>query len=226
MNIYQIKTINGGFKGLELSFLEERTESNKRKFIDDITKEKNDPIHLALDKLIKSLRKHLLEICGNINDRMDEMEIDYAIAETEITSIEMKKTFFIIKGEREWKNNKKYTLKTPKVEEKDNHEGFEDVRAILMEIRKEAEIYLKGTAIISDAEAVVRYLTSGKDKSMTKDDYDKMTEEEQLAYHKKIIEEKFGGIVMVQEDVTEDIDHEEIKEVKEDVQEIDLNEQF
>jgi len=224
MNIYLIKTINGGFKGLELSFLEERTEANKRKFIDDITKEKNDPIHLALDKLIKSLRKYLLEICGNINDRMDDSEIDYAIAETEIISIEMKKTFFIIKGEREWKNNKRYTLKTPKIEEKDNHDSFEDVRAILMDIRKEAEIYLKGTAIVTDQEAAVRWITSGKDKSMTKDDYDKMTEEEQLAYHKKIIEEKFGGIVMVQEDVTEDIEHEEVLLLEENIQEIDLEE--
>jgi len=137
--------------------------------------------------------------------------------------IEMKKTFFIIKGEREWRGEKRYTLKTPKVEGKDKYEYFDNVIEILNDIRKEAEIYLKGTAKISDEEAIVRYLTSGKDKSMTKDDYDKMTSEEQLAYHKKIIEEKFGGIVMVQEDVVEDIDHVELEE---GTQVIDLEEQM
>ena len=226
MNIYQIKTINGGFKGIEVSYTEERIEANKRRFTDDITKEKNDPIHLALDKPIKALRRHLLEICGIIGGQTDQLEVDYAIAETEITAIRMTKTLFVIEGEKEWMNDKRFKLKTPKIEFKDNYVNFDEIVALLAEIRKEAEFYIKGTVKVTDAEAVVRYITSGKDKSINNDDYEKMSDEEKLQFHKKIIEEKFGGIVMVQEDVTEDVDHEEVSEVEENVQEIDLEEQM
>ena len=226
MNIYQIKTINGGFKGLEVSFTEERVEANKRRFTDDITKEKNDPIHLALDKPIKALRRHLLEICGIIGGHTDQTEVDYAIAETEITAIRMTKTLFIIEGEKEWMNNKRFKLKTPKIEFKDNYISFDEIVALLAEIRKEAEIYMRGTAVVTDEEAVVRYITSGKDKSIDNEEYEKMTDEEKLQFHKKIIEDKFGGIVMVQDDI-QDIDHEEVKEIAEvEEQEIDLNEQM
>lgn len=224
MNIYQIKTINGGFKGLEISFTEERVEANKRRFTDDITKEKNDPIHLALDKPIKALRRHLLEICGIIGGQTDQAEIDYAITETEITAIRMTKTLFVIEGEKEWMNDKRFKLKTPKIEFKDNYVSFDEIVSLLAEIRKEAEFYMKGTAKVSDEEAVVRYITSGKDKSIDNEEYEKMSDEEKLQFHKKIIEEKFGGIVMVQEDVTEDVDCEEVTELIEDVQEINLEE--
>lgn len=228
MNIYQIKTINGGFKGLEVSFTEERVEANKRRFTDDITKEKNDPIHLALDKPIKALRRHLLEICGIIGGQTDQTEIDYAIAETEITAIRMTKTLFIIEGEKEWMNDKRFKLKTPKIEFKDNYVSFDEIVALLADIRKETEIYMRGTAVVTDEEAVVRYITSGKDKSIDNEEYEKMTDDEKLQFHKKIIEDKFGGIVMVQEDI-QDIDHEEVVEtleIKEGEQEIDLEEQM
>lgn len=226
MNIYQIKTINGGFKGIEVSYTEERVEANKRRFTDDITKEKNDPIHLELDKPIKALRRHLLEICGIIGGQTDQTEIDYAIAETEITAIRMTKTLFVIEGEKEWMNDKRFKLKTPKIEFKDNYVSFDEIVSLLADIRKETEIYMRGTAIVTDEEAVVRYITSGKDKSIDNEEYEKMSDDEKLQFHKKIIEEKFGGIVMVQEDVTEDVDHEEVAELTEEVQEIDLEEKF
>lgn len=223
MNIYQIRIINGGSKGIEVSYTEERVEANKRRFIDDITKEKNDYIHLALEKPIKALRRHLLEICGIIGAQTDSLEADYAIAETEITAIRMTKTLFVIEGEKEWMNDKRFKLKTPKIEFKDNYVNFDEIVALLAEIRKEAEFYIKGTVKVSDTEAVVRYITSGKDKSINNDEYEKMTDEEKLQFHKKIIEEKFGGIVMVQEDVTEDVDHVELEE---NTQIIDLEEQM
>lgn len=204
MQIYQIKTINGGFKGLETSFTEERVEPNGRKFVDDVTKEKNDPIHLALDKPIKALRKYLLDICGIINDHMDQTEIDYNIAETEIISICMTKTLLVIEGEKEWLNNKKFKLKTPKIEQKDNYVNYDAVMQLIDEIKKEAGIYMKGKARVTDEEAAVRFITSGKDKSMTADEYNNMSDDEKLAYHKKIIEDQFGGIVMTQEDVLDD----------------------
>ena len=210
MNIYLIKTINGGFKGLETSFTEDRVEKNGRKFVDDITKEKNDPIHLALDKPIKALRKYLLEICGIIGDHTDQLETDYAVAETDIISIRMTKTLFVIEGEKEWLNDKRFKLKTPKIEKKDNYVNYDAVMELIEDIKKEAEIYMKGKAKVTDEECAIRFITSGKDKSMNIDEYNSMSQEEKLDFHKRIIEEEFGGFVMTQEDVLDD--KEEIQE--------------
>lgn len=219
MEIYQIKVINGGFKGLEVSYIEHRTEPNGRKFIDDVTKEKNDPIHLALDKLIKELRIYLLDICGNIYHKMDQAEIDYAVSETEIVSIEMKKTFFVIKGEKEWLNNKKFTLKTPKVEKKDNDPNTDKIVAILEDIRKETEIYMKGTAKLTDEEIAVRWLSSSKNKTgIQPDDFNNMSIEERAQWCKEWLEKEVGGMVTLQTDLDTTTDDQE------EEQTIDLNE--
>lgn len=213
MNIYQIKTINGGLKGLEISHTEERTETNGRKFIDDITKEKNDPIHLALDKPIKALRKYLLEICGIIGAYTDQIEMDYAIAETEITAIRMTKTLFVIEGEKEWLNDKRFKLKTPKIEQKDNYVNYDAVMELINDIKIEAEIYIRGKAKVSDEEIAIRWLSSGKNKQFTQDEYSNMSKEEKTKFYKEWIENEVGGFVTLQEDLLEDSNEEtEIEE--------------
>lgn len=216
MNIYNIKTINGGFKGLELSYTEERTEKNGRKFVDDITKEKNDPIHLALDKPIKALRKYLLEICGLINDSMEPSEIEYAIAETDILSIRVTKTLFVIEGDKEWLNNKRFKIKTPKVEAKDQYHNYDAVMELLNDIKAEAEVYMRGNAKLSDEEIAVRWLSSGKNKSdITPEGFEKMSTEEKAQWCKEWLENEVGGSVILQEDLSPADDMEE--------QEVDLS---
>lgn len=222
MEIYNIKFINDGLKGAEVSYTEQRTEKNGRKFTDDITKEKNDPVHLALDRPWKDLRGHLLEMCGLIDDRMDDAEVKHAIFETEITSVKVMKTFFIIEGEREWLNNKRFKLKTPKVERKDNYVNYDTVLGLIEEIKKEAEIFIKGTASVSDEEIAVRYLSSGKNKSFTMDDYNNMTKEEKAKWHIEYVENELGGIVTRDEDIID----EDKGEIEQEEQTIDLNETF
>ena len=213
MQIYNIKTINGGLKGLEVSYTQDRKEPNGRKFIDDITKEKNDPIHLALDKGIKSLRKYLLEICGIIGDHMDQTEIDYNIAETEITSIKMMKTFFILEGEKQWLNDKTFKLKTPKIEKKDNYTSCDDVVLILEDIRKEAELHMNGSAVVSQEEIAIRFLSSGKNKTdTTPENFNKMSTEEKAQWCKEWLENEVGGMVTLQEDLSDEKEEEQQEE--------------
>ncbi len=221
MNIYNIKTINSGLKGLEVSFTEERKESNGRKFVDDITKEKNDPIHLALDKPIKQLRRYLLEICGIINDETSEAEGDQAVAETDIISIRMTKTLFIIEGEKEWLNDKHFKLKTPKIELKDNYVNYDAVMEILSDIKTEAEVYMRGTAKVSEEEIAIRWLSSSKNKTgQTPDNFNSMSTEEKAQFCKEWLENEVGGMVTLQED-TLPVDESETPEIEED--EIDLS---
>ena len=155
MEIHEIKLINGGFKGLLCYITEERKTPNGRKYIDKDWKEKNDPIHGKLDSPTKDLRKYLLDICGCLGDEANQAAIDYNIAETEITSIKMEKTFFIFEGEKEWLNNKRFKLKTPKIESKDGYPNYDDVVKLIEEVKKQAIIYMEGKAKITDEEAAV-----------------------------------------------------------------------
>jgi len=213
MEIHEIKLINDGYKGLFVYMTEERKMPNGRKYLDKDWKEKNDMVHSALDRPIKDLRKHLLEICGCLGDEGNQAEIDYNIAETRITGIKMMKTFFILEGEKEWLNDKTFKLKTPKIEEKDGYHNFGVVVELIREIKKETEIYMKGAAKISDEECAIRYLSSGKNKTdLTPDSFNKMSTEEKAQWCKEWLENEVGGMVTLQEDLAPDTEEEQQEE--------------
>lgn len=214
MEIHEIKLINDGFKGLLVYTTEERKTPNGRKYLDKDWREKNDTIQLALSRPINDLRKHLLEICGCLGDESNKSEMDYNIAETKITSIKMMKTFFIIEGEKEWLNDKTFKLKTPKIEEKDGYHNFGTVVELLREIKKETEIYMKGTAKLSDEEIAIRWLSSSKNKTgQTPDGFNSMSIEEKAQFCKEWLENEVGGMVTLQEDLVKDDEQMEEQEV-------------
>ena len=214
MEIHEIKLINDGFKGLLVYMTEERKMPNGRKYLDKDWKEKNDMVHSALDRPIKDLRKHLLEICGCLGDDGNQSEMDYNIAETRITGIKMMKTFFILEGEKEWLNDKTFKLKTPKIEEKDGYHNFGVVVELIREIKKETEIYMKGNVKISDEECAIRYLSSGKNKTdITPADFNKKTTEEKAQWCKEWLENEVGGMVTLQEDLSDEKEEEQEEQV-------------
>jgi hypothetical protein len=230
MNIKKVKLINGGFKGAAVSWTEERVEKNKRKYVDELDKEKNDPIHLGLDKPFKDLRYHLLNICGIISTSMDQTEIDYAIGECEVDAIDIDGGTFVIHGSKVCIANKSFKIKTPKVNEDDGYDKFDEVVELIKNIKEEAQEYIKGTTQVSDQEAAIRFITSGKDKSIDMAEYEIMSAEEKAQLHIDIIQ-KLGGFVTMPGDVLEDTDenHEILnmtpeKEISDaEVIEIDLN---
>ncbi len=215
MEIHEVKLINDGLKGLFVYLTEQRKMPNGRKYLDKDWKEKNDTIHSALDRPIKDLRRHLLEICGCLGDENNKGEVEYNIAETRITGIKIMKTFFILEGEKEWLNDKTFKLKTPKIEEKDGYHNHGTVIELIREIKKETEIYMNGTAKLSDEEIAIRWLSSPSNKTgQTPDNFNKMSIEEKAQFCKEWLENEVGGMVTLQEDLSDEMPEVEEEEIE------------
>ncbi len=233
MEINKVKLIGSGFKGACADWTEERIEKNGRKYVDPNWREKNDPIHFALDRPFKDLRYFLLEICGIIHSNMGVDEIEQEISDCEVDFVEIKENGFVIAGTKRCSFDKSFKLKTPKVDEDDNYHNFDKVMVLTEIIAEETVHYIKGSAVIDENECAVRYITSGKDKSVDMDAYNNMTADEKVQFAASVIE-KIGGFVTLPSDIIENTEENNdllrldtgSKELIVDEQEIDLNETF
>jgi len=127
MNIKRIELQSNGFKGANVHFLT-HTMKNSRPFINETIEKRKNPIHGDMEKLFKDLRVHLLDVCNINNNRLSEAEQKTIILETEISSIEFDNDSFLLSGEMEVFSDKKIKLKTCKVQESDDYEGYGEVR--------------------------------------------------------------------------------------------------
>lgn len=212
MQIKQIKIKDSGFKGLEISRYENYTK-NKVNHIKEVIDKPKDPIHGDLRNLINDLRVHLLDICGQITG-MEEMEVKYAVSDSEVTTIKTEKNGFVIGGEKKTDYNNKYIkLETPKIDADDNYHGFNQVMEIIENIVKETELYMNGSKIISNEEVVMQYLMAGKDKKMTVEQFEAMSEEEQKEFYRNKCEELGMFVtdpVTDLEEIKDEVEQEEI----------------
>ena len=199
MNIKKISLTANGFKGAEISFLTQ-TFKNNRPFLNETIEKRKNPIHGDMEKLFKDLRVHLLDVCNINNSRLSEAEQNTLILETEISSIEFDNDSFLLSGEMEVFGEKRIKLKTCKVQESDDYEGFGDVRAIIEELKVEATAYLDGLKVVSDREMMLRWLEARKDHNMTKEQFEAMDEQGQKEYMNKTLNAKFGAEIDTDED--------------------------
>jgi len=199
MNIKKISLTANGFKGAEISFLTQ-TFKNNRPFLNETIEKRKNPIHGDMEKLFKDLRVHLLDVCNINNSRLSEAEQNTLILETEISSIEFDNDSFLLSGEMEVFGEKRIKLKTCKVQESDDYEGFGDVRAIIEELKVEATAYLDGLKVVSDREMMLRWLEARKDHNMTKEQFEAMDEQGQKDYMNKTLNAKFGAEIDTDED--------------------------
>ena len=200
MNIKKIQLVGSGFKGCSVTYLRQE-EKNGRPFVNEVIEKRKHPIHLSLETMFKDLRFYLVDIAGLLRGDEDKMTKDYTIQETEVVSIDFDSESFTIGGEKQVFLNKKIKLKTCKVDSIDNYEHFETVQKLIQSIVEETKEYLAGTKKVDDIEVAVRWVQSGKAKGITEDTLKDYTPEQLLEFSKRLIENQFGGIVLLAEDM-------------------------
>lgn len=218
MNIKVVKLTNSGFKGMSVEYTEPNLRDGKEG--KKLTKDKLDhPIHLGLERPFKDLRFHLLEICNIIHDGMAKKDVDYAIAQCEITGIKIDGSEFAIIGSKDVFEEKSFKLETPMVSEADGYEHYASVAILIGKIIEETKLYFRGEVKVTEDELIQRWVEAGKDKDHDVDAYANMTIEEKIEYHRDILENKFGFVVLGNTDFSV-----EIAEEQETEHEIDQNE--
>jgi len=205
MNIKKIELQGGGYKGANVFFLTQTFKQN-RPFLNETIEKRKNPIHGDMEKLFKDLRVHLLDVCNINNNRLSEAEQKTIILETEISSIEFDNDSFLLSGEMEVFSDKKIKLKTCKVQESDDYEGYGEVRKIIDELKTEAVAYLDGLKVVSDREMMLRWLEARKDNNMTKEQFEAMDEQGQKEYMNKTLSAKFGAEIDTDEEEEQDDD--------------------
>jgi hypothetical protein len=209
MNIKRITLNSNGFKGAEITYLKQDFK-NQRPFINEIVEKRKHPIHMDFEKLFKDLREHLLDICQIANNRLSEVELKSLVLDTDVISIEFDNEHFLITGEKQVFDEKRIKLKTCKVQQSDDYEGYHQVMGIIEALKIEATSYMDGLKIVSDREMMLRWLEAKKDAGMTKDQFEAMTEDEQKNYMNKTLNSKFGADIEISEDSEEDDDNDPI----------------
>jgi hypothetical protein len=211
MNIKQVKLHNDGFKGVYVEYTEPNLRDGKEGKL--LRKDKLDhPIHLGLERPFKDLRFHLLEICNIIHDGMEKKDIDYAIAQCEVTGVKIDGSEFSIIGSKDVFEDKSFKLETPMVSEADGYEHYPSVAILIGKIIEETKLYFRGEVKVSEEELIQRWVDAGKDKDHDTDAYNNMTTEEKIEYHRDILENKFGFVVLGNTDFSVEIADEQTEE--------------
>lgn len=214
MNIKKITLSQGGFRGLTVTYLREE-EKNGRPFINEVTEKRKHPIHLSLETMFKDLRFYLLDITGMLRGDEDKTIKDFTIQETDVTAIEFNNEMFCISGEKSVFADKKFKVKTPKVDDNDQYEHYETVLKMIESIKEEVKEYLAGTKKVDDVEVAVRWVEAGKSKDMTPEQLKGMSPEQLKEFAVKLLESNFGAVVMMNDDFepTEEATNEAVQDI-------------
>lgn len=222
MNIKKIALTNSGFKGMSIEYAEPNLRNGKEG--KKVSKDKLDhPIHLGLEKPFKDLRFHLLEICNIIHEGMAKKDVDYAIAQCEVTGVKIDGAEFSIIGSKDIFEDKSFKLETPMVSEADDYEHYASVAILIGKIIEETKLYFRGEVVVSDDELVERWVRADKEKGFNIDAFNEMSAEEKREFCQSVLEKSFGCVVLGAEDMA--IEHVSTEEVTAEFQkEIDTNE--
>mgnify|MGYP007024620336 FL=1 len=209
MIIKKIRTNADGFKGAAVEFYQEEEKNGKPVLVLHKVYPKN-PIHLGLEKLFKDLRPHLLAVAGIVYDKTNLN--DMVTSETSIDTVKMENGTIEIGGFKQVLEDKYMRLDTPKLQDTDEYEGFDDLNAIVTRIAEETVEYIKGNVKVDALEVSLRYVQAGKAKGVSMDDITAMSVEEQRDWATRFLENNFGSTVLHNEDL--------------DMSEIDTSESF
>jgi hypothetical protein len=223
MNIKKVQLTNSGFKGMSVEYTEPNLRDGKEG--KKLTKDKLDhPIHLGLERPFKDLRFHLLEICEIIHDGMEKKDIDYAIAQCEVTGIKIDGSEFSIIGSKDVFEEKSFKLETPMVSEVDGYEHYASVAILVGKIIEETKLYFRGEVKVSDDELVERWVAADKEKGFNLEAFNNMSAEKKREFCQSVLEKSFGCVVLGAEDMA--IEHVSTEEVTAEFkQEIDETEE-
>ena len=199
MNIASVKLVNGGLKGLVVTY-SMTSEKNGRPFIDEHISKKKAPIHQELEDAFDSLIDYLLEIC--------ESE---ANSDVEVVGVTYNDKGFIITGKKKiLGGNKTTNLVTPLITDEDYSE-FDTVCKMLDTIYSETEDYMSGAKVFSDAQLVMRFNAGKEDFDV--ETFKGLSSEEQRDLATAILED-MGHVVLLTEDVAPPEEEPDASEMK------------
>lgn len=216
MTIKKIKVKNQGLHGLEVVYMKPILKDGRTTMC-ELTEKRKHPVHIGLETLIKSLRINLLEVNRVLAANSDEDEAKWLLSECEITEIAFDEDYFQLTGTLLAFEEKFITVKTPKVDSGDNYDKFRAVMDTINEIVTEVKEYLAGTKKVDETELVVRWMQAGKSEAELSA-FEKMSDEEKREFCKEFLQNKYGDVVMTNEDF--EVVDSEIEEV------VDLPNQF
>lgn len=212
MKLKSVKLIASGFGGMKVKYLRQE-EKNGRMVTNEIEEKRKWPIHLGLENKFKELRPFLLELCKVLRGDEDKLTKDFLIQEIDLTALQIvidttaeEGTGFILEGTTPVLNSKELKFKTPKIESGDGYDNFDAVQLIIKEIVKETEIYMRNGAVVTDQEVLIRYIEKSKDDSVNIESIKNMSPEEQKELLSKILEDKFGCVILSNEEMEIDPD--------------------
>lgn len=200
MNIKKITVKSGGLRGLEVEYtVWDKTKDGKptRK---TMVEKKQIPVHVGLEKLIKSLRVNLLEINRIVGHNSAEDDVKYIVQECDITKIEYDQEHFVLGGDLMVLDGKYVKIKTPKVQAEDGYVKYQEVMDIILSVITETKEYLSGTNVMSSDDIVLRWIQAGK-AGVSEGDFDKLTDEEKKQFCMEFLEKQYGAMIMLNDDV-------------------------
>ena len=200
MKIAYLKLFNGGVKGMETGFLEEKVKDGYTFPV--LTKQyPKYPIHIGLEKGILELRKHALEFSGCFRIASNDVEKKFLAENVSITKI-----IFVEDGFKfEYKfdaNGKSTVIKTDEITSADGYAQFDEVSDILERIKEETESYLKGNKKVSDIEMATMF--AKQDKQITMDFVNGLDEAELKEFCTKTLIGMKCVVASIEEEETEE----------------------
>jgi len=188
MNIASVKLVNGGLKGVVVTY-SMTSEKDKRSFIDEHVSKKKAPIHEDLEVAFESLGEHLLDICGYTSKDKDNVSV---------TGVTYNDKGFVITGKKKiLDGDKTINLVTP-LTNGDDYSEYEAVCKVLDTIYSETEDYMSGAKVFSDAQLVMRFNAGKEDFDV--ETFKGLSSEEQRDLATTILE-NMGHIVLLTDDV-------------------------
>jgi hypothetical protein len=200
MQIKKITFNAHGLRGASIEYSKRETPPEGRPTTKTVIEKKQTPVHIGLEKLVKSLRVNLLEINRILGSESSEDEMKYLLQETELKTIVIGPDYFVLSGTLLAFEEKDVKLKTPKVEAKDGYPKFDQVQSIIAEIKAECVEYLQGTQTVTDEEVVLRWIQAGK-SGVTQNDFDMLSADEKKEFCRDFLEKEYGAMVMMDDDV-------------------------
>jgi hypothetical protein len=196
--VTKIKLVDGGLKGLEVTYIHPQEKDNMIWSNEHIEKRKH-PIHKDLNKVIGDLRNFLLDVCGYYNETTSVMHKDYLIEECNVTEVSIGGSdSFKISGELRVRGDKFIKIATPEVEIADGYEHFDTVQNIIKAAVLETHEYMAGKKKLDEADYLKMFAKRKGDDVLIKEMKD-MSKKELKDKCTEMLE-KMGAIVLMDEE--------------------------
>lgn len=191
-----VKLINGGMKGIEVSY--ETVEiQDGMSYCNEHNDKRHRPVHRDLKNLIQQLKPFILDLCGY--PIKDEDWRDALLMTTEVTGIKAGTDKFVITGKMESWEDKTIALSSPLIKEADAYSEYEEVMDLVDSIYREADLYMQGIKRAKREEVIVDFMKEvKKNESFTMETFESMTPEEQAELMTELEDEL--GMKVTEED--------------------------